>query len=250
MVSRMKFYLVQNVLATIFLRDTKKQFLTIKKAKFIVANHRMEIVIDFMKSTIRYTLVFAAAAVAGVYLHEIGHAVAGWVQGIAIIPTPAKEYVLRSQVEWGQEIRIALGGVVGTVLAVLGALFWFVRKRRPETEAVFAGALLPPGVYTLRFLLQGRGHDGLEWQAAQTILGLSPAGHAIDFFFMGIFIAGIIVLIVHQHAPLRSTLLKFIGLAVGGIILMVVLQVGNNTLFDRFFSKSDGVNVPSGLDPR
>ena len=203
-----------------------------------------------MKSTIRYFFFFAGAAVAGVYLHEIGHAVAGWVQGIAIIPTPAKEYVLRSQVEWNQEIRIALGGVVGTILAVAGAILWFVRDRRPEVEAVLAGALLPPGIYTLRFLLQGRGHDGLEWQAAQTALGLSPTGHVIDLFFLIIFIAGIVVLFFHQHAPLRRTLLKFIGLALGGIIIMVVLQVGNNALFDRFFTTKIVVNEPPGLDPR
>lgn len=41
-----------------------------------------------MKATIRYALVFTGAAVAGVYLHEIGHAVAGWIQGIAVVPTP------------------------------------------------------------------------------------------------------------------------------------------------------------------
>ena len=51
-----------------------------------------------MRSTVRYPLVFAGAAVAGVYLHEIGHAVAGWAQGIAVIPTPAKEYILQSYI--------------------------------------------------------------------------------------------------------------------------------------------------------
>lgn len=49
-----------------------------------------------MKATIRHALVFTGTVVAGVYLHEIGHAVAGWIQGIAVVPTPAKEFVLQS----------------------------------------------------------------------------------------------------------------------------------------------------------
>ncbi len=48
-----------------------------------------------MKTEIRFVLVFAAACLAGVYVHELGHGVAGWLQGIAVVPTPAKEYVLQ-----------------------------------------------------------------------------------------------------------------------------------------------------------
>ena len=51
-----------------------------------------------MKPNTRYLLFFAAATIVGVYLHELGHAVAGWIQSIAVLPTPAKEYILRSQV--------------------------------------------------------------------------------------------------------------------------------------------------------
>jgi len=42
-----------------------------------------------MKLSIRYMLLFSATVIAGAYLHEIGHAVAGWVNGVAIVPTPA-----------------------------------------------------------------------------------------------------------------------------------------------------------------
>jgi len=31
-----------------------------------------------MKARVRYALVFTGSTVAGVYVHEIGHAVAGW----------------------------------------------------------------------------------------------------------------------------------------------------------------------------
>lgn len=203
-----------------------------------------------MKAKVRYALVFIGATIAGVYLHEIGHAVAGWVQGIAVVPTPAKEYILQSQVSWNQEIWIALGGPVGTTLAVVGAALYFLRERRSEAEAVLLGALLLPCLYTIRFLLVGRGHDVLEWQGAQTALGLAPAGHAIDVFFLCLWLAGIILWGSRLRVPLRYSLLKFAGLAIAGVILLVALQVGNNRLFDRHFPKTRVLNTPSALDPR
>jgi hypothetical protein len=203
-----------------------------------------------MKASIRYALVFTGAIIAAAYLHEIGHAVAGWIQGIAVVPTPAKEYIFQSQVAWNQETWIALGGPVGTTLAVVGATLYFLNERRPEAEAVLLGALLPLFLYTLRFLLAGRGHGDLEWQAAQTALGLAPAGHAIDVFFLCLWRAGVVLWASRLRFPLRYSLLKFAGLAIAGVILLVALQVGNNLLFDRHFPHTKVVNTPSGLDPR
>jgi len=202
-----------------------------------------------MKAHCGYALVFTGATLAGVYLHEIGHSVAGWLLGIAVVPTPAKEYILQPQVSWNQEIWISLGGPVGTTLAVIGAMLYFLRERRPAAEAVLLGSLLPPCLYTIRFLLAGRGHDGLEWQAAQTALGLAPAGHAIDVFFLCLCLAGIVLWGSRLHFPLRYPLMKFAGLVIAGVILLVVLQAGNNRLFDRHFAATTVVNTPSGLDP-
>jgi hypothetical protein len=203
-----------------------------------------------MKASVRYALVFVGTTIGGVYLHEIGHALAGWIQGIPVVPMPAKEYILRPQVDWNQEIWIALGGIVGTTLAIVAASLYFLRERRPEAEAVLLGALLPSCFYTIRFLLVGRGHDGSEWQAAQTALGLAPAGHGIDVFFLSLSLAGILVWSFRLRSPLRYQLLRLVGLAIGGAILLIVLQVGNNGLFDRFFPATRVVNAPSGLDPR
>ena len=203
-----------------------------------------------MKPIARYALVFAGNVVAAVYLHELGHAVAGWMQGIAVVPSPAKEYVLRPQVYWNQEIWIALGGVAGTVLAAVGALAYFLRARSLDAEAVLFGALIPPWVYTTRFLLLGRGHDGTEWQAAQAALGLPPASHAVDVFFLCLSLAGIIVWAGRMRTPLHRRLPRMVGAALGGIILLVALQVANNRLFDRYFVPAQVVGAPSGLDAR
>lgn len=202
-----------------------------------------------MKLSIRYLFIFCGALITGVYLHEVGHAVAGWVDGVAIVPTPAKEYVLQSQLDWNKEIWVALGGVIGTTASVLAAGVYFWRKPRLDSEAILGGALLPLAVYTLRFLLVGRGHDATEWQAAQTALGLPPAGHAIDAFFLCLLIAGLIVWGIRLRPPL-SSLLRVVTLALAGTILLVVLQLGNNAVFDRVFPVVKKVNVPAGLDPR
>ena len=202
-----------------------------------------------MKPTIRYLLIFIGALLAGCYLHELGHAIAGWLQGVAVFPTTAKEYILRPQLDWSKETWIALGGVLGTTIVMLASGLWFWRKPSLDREAVLAGALVPSLVYTLRFLLMGRGHDGTEWQAAQTALGLRPAGHAIDVFMACLLVVTVIIWGVRLR-PRLWFLLRFLALAVVGTFLLVGLQAGNNAVFDRVLQDGTVVNVPAGLDPR
>jgi hypothetical protein len=203
-----------------------------------------------VKAAARYAFVLLLATAAGVYLHELGHALAGWVQGIAVIPMPAREYVLRPQIYWSQETWIALGGVAGTAFAAMAAILHFLRTRTLLAEAVLCGVLVPLWVYTVRFVLVGRGHDAIEWQAAQAALGLAPPGHAVDILFLGLLMTGIIVWAVGLRRPLRNHLLRLVGVVIGGTILLLALQVTNNRLFDRFFPTTEVVGAPPGLDPR
>jgi hypothetical protein len=202
-----------------------------------------------MKLSIRYVLLFSGAVIAAVYLHEIGHALAGWMEGVAIVPTPAKEYVLQSQLDWTKETWIALGGIVGTAVAALAAALYFWRKPRPASEAILFGAFLPLASYSLRFLIVGRGHDEIEWQAAQAALGLRPSGHAIDIFFPCLFIAGLLVWFFRLH-PAPWSWLRLATMMIGGIVLLIALQVANNAVFDHYFPAVKVINVPAGLDPR
>jgi hypothetical protein len=202
-----------------------------------------------MKLSVRYVLFFSVAVIAAIYLHEIGHAVFGWMEGVAIVPTPAKEYVLQSQLDWTKETWIALGGVVGTTVAALAAALYFWRKPRPASEAILFGAFLPLASYSLRFLIAGRGHDDIEWQAAQAALGLRPSGHAIDVFFLSLFIVGLAVWVLRLH-PAPWSWLRLATMMIGGIVLLIALQVGNNAVFDHHFPVIKIINVPAGLDPR
>jgi hypothetical protein len=172
------------------------------------------------------------------------------VEGVTVVPTPAKEYALQSQVSWSQAIWIALGGPIATTVAALGVALYFCRKPVPETEAILAGVFLPLGFYSLRFILGGRGHDGVEWQAAQTALGLRPACHAIDFFFLCLFVAGLAIWTYRMPALRWFSLLQLVSLAITGVFFLVLIQVGNNVVFDRLFPAAKNIDVPAGLDPR
>jgi hypothetical protein len=185
----------------------------------------------------RWWLTLAAAVVGGVFLHEIGHCVVAWLHGYVAIPTPAKEYLLASPSPGAQNL-ISLGGVVGSVVALLGAMAWL--RRRPDTvrSALLAGALTLPGAYVLRFWLAGRGHDGNEFQEAQAAVGLSPAGHALDWFFVGLFVTAAASWVWHTRPRLSFGLAGRLLLgAVAALFVLIVLQVVNNAVFDPLLQR-------------
>ncbi|MCE5269904.1 hypothetical protein LLH00_01310 [bacterium] len=163
-----------------------------------------------------------------------------------------KEYILQGQVEWEQMIWIALGGPACTVLATVGTLLWYARAHRSvvAADAVLAGVAAAPFFYTVRFFLAGRGHDGLEWQQAQSALGLAPNGHAMDWFMLGLTLAVIVTWLYARCSTLRLTsVIKAAGLMLAGLALAAVMQSLNNALFDRFFPAPPvTVNAPAGFE--
>jgi hypothetical protein len=204
-----------------------------------------------VREIVRFFVIFAATCIGGVFVHEFGHAMGGWVQGIVVVPTPAKEYILQAHVEWQQMTWIALGGVAATTFLTFGTVIWYVRQSQPTADAVLAGMLVPPLAYTVRFLLVGRGHDDIEWQAAQSALGAAPAGHAIDLLFACLSIVGIAAWIGLRGRSLRgSSIAKAAGLMFCGLVLLVIIQIANNVLFDGFFQYTQTLNKPPMLDPR
>ena len=59
-----------------------------------------------MKARVRYALVFTGSTIARVYLHEIGHAVAWWMQGI---PASAGGDLTLAQIFSGLRIPHSIG---------------------------------------------------------------------------------------------------------------------------------------------
>ncbi len=177
-------------------------------------------------------LVFAAAIVVSVFIHELGHCMVPWLHGYPAIPTPAKEYILKPLPE-GIQNQMALGGIIGSVVALVAASLWLHLRPSALSSSMVAGALTPPGFYTLRFILAGRGHDGTEFQEAQAALGLSYAGHGVDWLFVSLFVAVTVFWFWRTRAHFAPKLM--VRLVVGAVVAMVILallQTINNRVFD------------------
>lgn len=196
----------------------------------------------------RFVLTFCAAICASALAHELGHAIVGLTQGLRVVPTPFKEYVLAPTVDWQQYRVLALGGPIGTLIAVVASGAWFLRRRSADSEAAFIGALLTPAAYSLRYLLVGRGHDGVEWMAAQAALGLRATGHALDGLLFGVVVvgAGAWLSVRRKHVGLR-TLGRASGLFAIGLVVLIAGQVGNNALFDPLFPDHRVDHVPADV---
>ena len=190
----------------------------------------------FAAARVRFLTVFALACVAGVYAHEIGHAVAAWLQGIAMVPMPVKSYTLGGHVGAHQQAWISFGGVAATTVVVVAAFVWYARTPRPAADAVLAGVLVPLTFYAVRFALAGRGHDGLEWQEAQSALGVAFSGHAVDVLFLVLWGGGVGLWIGRRRSTLRpASVAKALALMLAGVVILAVLQVVNNAALDPLF---------------
>ncbi len=175
---------------------------------------------------------FAGATVLSVFVHEIGHCTVAWLYGCPAIPTPAKEYLLLP-LPAGAQNAVALGGVLGSVAALLAAGYWLVRKPDRVRAILLAGAIIMPGAYTLRFLLIGRGHDATEFQEAQAALGMSYTGHAVDWLFLALFVLAAAGWLWRTRPSWSQRLaLRLAAGFVLGLVIIILLQVGNNALFD------------------
>lgn len=201
-----------------------------------------------MGQRVKFTLLFLSASICSMYAHELGHAAAGWVQGIPVFPSPAKEYVLLTTIEWRKQIWIAFGGPAVTVIVLSLAILWASRNRGQASCAALAGVLVEPAFYVIRTLLVGRGHDGLEWQEAQSAIGLDPNGHALDLLFVFLFFAGGAVLAFRGELQLRwRSFAKWFSLGLVGLTALILVQAGNNAVFDRHFPRTQTLNIPPGV---
>ena len=198
---------------------------------------------------VKLLTIFLLSTLASATAHELGHAIVGWSQGIGVVPTPMKEYVLRTELPWAVYRWIALGGVVASLVAAGLAGAWLLRKRSAEATALFAGVLLIPGAYSLRFLVAGRGHDGLEWLAAQSALGLAETGHGIDWLFVGVLVAGLILLASRRASDIRPRdALRTSGVVVIGIGFLMLCQTVNNAIFNHMFDEVTIRDVPAAAE--
>lgn len=185
-------------------------------------------------SELKIWSVFVVSIIAAVFLHEFGHCVAAWFCGVKAIPTFAKAYYQNNfPVHIGNVI--SLGGIIGTVAASLFAIALFLFSKFSLKSVVLAASLAYLGVYCIRFLLKGRGHDATEFQEAQAVLGTTYSGHFVDWLFVSLFIFGSIIWFMRCKPGLIIIPRIIIGIIVS-LVLLIELQHLNNKIFDPFFS--------------
>lgn len=192
-----------------------------------------------MKVNVKYEVknwaVFLLVVLASFFFHELGHCIVAWCYGIKAVPTPAKEYILSTNIPTAVDKYIALGGITGTVIFTLAGMCYFIVSNRPFKGAVLAGAITTPGVYTLLFILKGRGHDTTEFQDAQAAIGLSYNGHFIDWISVVLFVTGAAIWLAIAKPSWKVVPRIIVGVLVA-FIFAASVQTINNAIFDPVFN--------------
>jgi hypothetical protein len=166
-------------------------------------------------------------------LHEIGHCIPLWVNGYQAIPTPLKEY-LQESIPRDLGPYVSLAGLSVTLLFCVIVLVSYAVKPS-MSPAILAGAIAMPGMYTLRYILLGRGHDATEFQEAQSALGFNYSGHFLDITFLLLFLTGTIIWIIRSKPAIRLFGRLLLGFILT-ILFVMGLQFFNNLIFDPIFS--------------
>ncbi len=189
-----------------------------------------------IKNELKTWSVYFGIVLLSIFIHELGHSITAWLNGYKSVPTLAKEYVLET-IPPHLQTYVSLGGILGSVFFALGTLFFFLTGKSKFNSAIIAGALASPGIYTLRFVLNGRGHDATEFQEAQSALGLNYSGHSLDWLFLVLFITGIIIW-YFKSKPNYKILGRLIIGSILTFIFLVELQNLNNAIFDPIFQSN------------
>lgn len=168
------------------------------------------------------------------FFHELGHCIPAWVHGYKAIPTLAKEYPSAS-IPATLTDSISFGGILNSIIFSALGISFYLKSTYKYRSSVLAGSLAMPALYTLRFVLLGRGHDSTEFQEAQSAIGFSYEGHAVDWFFIIILLLGLIVWIL-KSKPTIKIWKRFVIGAIASVVFIVILQTVNNRIFDPIFS--------------
>lgn len=186
-----------------------------------------------LKTELKTWGIYFTTILFSIFVHELGHCIVAWIHGFSAIPTPAKAY-LTETVPANVTNYFSLGGIIGSIVFPVIVVPVFLFSSGRFKSALLAGAIAMPGIYSLRFFLQGRGHDATEFQEAQAAMGVSYSGHFLDWLFLALFVLGILLWIFNTKPGY-----KVIGRILIGIVLTVVFIVSvqnvNNVIFDPLF---------------
>jgi hypothetical protein len=183
------------------------------------------------------------AAIVSTLLHELGHCVFYWAQGIPAAMSLTKEYPLMD-ITAGQYAIGSAGGPLFSIAVVVLAVWLYRRRREAGPLKDFLSALILTGVFyfvlrSLIALLKGRGG---ELESAASLLSLDYRAAIV------VFLAVVVVslyLWIRAGGPRFS--LKhagyFVVLLIGYVIFVVALESLDQSLF---WAKFPSVEIGDG----
>ena len=190
-----------------------------------------------IRNTSIFILIFFSASVISILIHELGHCIFYWVQGIPASFSLTKEYPLQDITV--QNYRIgSLGGPVTNIIQVIIALILLRRYRGNRMlSMVFTSFLLVNIYYFLfRSLIAVLKHDGGELEDAANLFGLNY------WMFIVLFLS-VTVIIMYMWIkwdPIKLNFKKifsFIGLFIAFIVIVVMLETVDKKFFWSKFPK-------------
>lgn len=169
----------------------------------------------------------------GIWIHEIGHCIPAWLNGIAAFPSPANEYILQP-VSNDLNQYISLGGYIGTLFFNIIVLLVFLFTNFRFKSEMYAGATAIIGMYCSLILFNGRGHGGHEFQEAQAAMGYTYSGHSMDVFVIVLFVFLSFIWFFYKKPKINIIWRLLIG-AIVTFLFFIFYEWINNLIFDPIF---------------
>jgi hypothetical protein len=169
----------------------------------------------------------------GIWIHEIGHCIPAWLNGIAAFPSPANEYILQP-VSKDLNQSISLCGYVGTATFIILVLIVFLFTDFRFRSELYAGATAIIGMYCTLIFFNGRGHGGHEFQEAQAAMGFSYNGHSMDIAVIVLFIT-LVAICFFTDKPKPAIIWRLLIGAILTFFFFIFYEHINNLVFDPVF---------------
>jgi hypothetical protein len=181
--------------------------------------------------SLRFVGVFLVMSLAAVLVHEFGHCLFYWIQGIPAGMSLVKEYPLRNITDLEYAIGSA-GGPLMNVLLLVAALLW-LRRTRPDTGSRrWAMALIIANLsyFIIRSVLALLKNDGGELTDAASLVGLSF--HAALVFFLAVTVFALVWMVKVASIPVRvGSAFRLLGLVFLNLFFLVALEAFDQAFF-------------------
>ena len=178
-----------------------------------------------------FILIFFLAAVISILIHELGHCLFYWIQGIPAAFSLTKEYPLQDITV--QNYRIgSLGGPVTNFIQIIVVLILIRRYRRNRKMNMVLVSFLLVNIYyfIFRSLIAILKRDGGELEDAANLFGLNYWMFIIAFLTVTVVV--LYILIKWDSFRINiSNILRFIGLFIAFVVIVVMLETVDKKLF-------------------